>query len=63
MRQAAPLSMTAAVAAYGSSDTQICRHSAQDRRLRAVQMRCVAERGNGCVAQIVRLALKSVRKI
>jgi len=33
MRQAAPLSMTAAVAAYGSSDTQICRHSAQDRRL------------------------------
>ena len=29
----------------------------------AIQMRCVAGRGNGCVAQIVRLALKSVRKI
>lgn len=29
----------------------------------AIQMRCVAECGNVCVAQIVRLALKSVRKI
>lgn len=28
----------------------------------AAQMRCVAGRGNGCVAQIVRLAIKSVRK-
>jgi len=29
----------------------------------AVQMRCVAGRGNGCVARLMRLALKSVRKI
>ena len=55
--------MVEAAAAYGSGDTQICRQSARNRRLRAVQMRCVAERGNGCVVQIMRLALKSVRKI
>ena len=47
--------MAEAAAAYGSGDTQICRQSARNRRLRAVQMRCVAERGNKCVAQIVRL--------
>lgn len=42
-------------AAYGSGDTQICRQSALNRRLRAVQMRCIAERGNKRVVRIVRL--------
>ena len=40
--------------AYGCGDTQICRQSARDVGL-AAQMRRVAERGNECIARIVRL--------
>ena len=44
--------------------------AAQDRRDKArvivglaAQMRCIAGRGNGCVARLMRLALKSVEQI
>ena len=47
--------------AYGCGGAQIG-HSERDRRLHGTE-RCVAERGNGCVARLMRLALKSVREI
>ncbi len=48
--------------AYGCGSVQIG-HSARGIIGLAAQMRCVAGRGNECVAMLMRLALKSVRKI
>ena len=54
-------SMTEATA-YGRGGAQIG-HSARGIVDLAAQMRCVAGRGNECIARLMRLTLKSVRKI
>ena len=48
--------------AYGSGDTRYADKARGIVGLTA-QMRCVAERGDRCVARLMRLALKSVREI